>query len=433
VHASQFDDPLFIAQSGTQFGTDAANNPVFVPQTPSGFAVARGILNLQSTSINFNDTLDLTGHFNTFGIAHTLLIGGDYAQFTAAFHNLSDCLSFTPTATSCSFVDLLTPVNLGTSFSAPPSPFFTANQLTQTAGFYVQDQLKLPWNIYLLGGGRLQYIHQNFESSSPGFGLPLSATVIEQTAITPRGGALWQVTDWLAPYVSYTESFGPNAPGQLGSTTGPGRQVPPTSGQQFEYGAKFSFLGGKLVATVSRYDLEKTNIPVADPNGDGFFTLIGLVKVKGEDFDLQGALTPQWKVILNYAHIEGGQLVGAADNTVHVWTSYEFEPDYLKGWKAGGGVTYSSGPGIINAAQLTNISPTATAPAYFTADLFTAYQFDTFDKKVTLQLNATNIFGRRYLSQVFTEGPYPLVPSFGSISGVYGAPRTVVGSLKVEF
>jgi iron complex outermembrane receptor protein len=431
VHASQFDDPFFIAQSGTQQLLDGNN--LIVPQTASGFAVARGIFNVQSTNMNFNDTLDLTGHFNTFGLAHTLLIGGDYSRFSAAFSNSAACINFTSTETNCSFVDLLNPVNPGTPYSAPPSPFAASKQLTETAGFYVQDQLKLPWNIYLLGGGRLQYIHQNYEISVPAFGLPLSSTEIEETAITPRGGALWQVTDWLAPYVSYTESFGPNAPGQLGAATAPGKQVPPTSGQQFEYGAKFSFLGDKLVATFSRYNLQKTNIPVADPNGDGFFTLIGLVKVKGEDFDLQGALTPQWKAILNYAHTEGGQLVGAAVDTFHLWTSYEFESDYLKGWKIGGGVTYSSGPGIINSAQLPNISPAATAPEYFTADLFTAYKFDAGGRQVTLQLNATNIFDRRYLSQVYTEGPYALAPNFGSISGVYGAPRTIVGSVKVQF
>lgn len=334
VSLAEFDDPFAIVPDA---GTTQANGTPLV--TPSGFAVQRGIFAVQNTLRYFNETTDLVGHFDTYGVGHTLLVGGDFATFKANGSAAQACFL----DTNCSFVDLLNPVNPGTPFSGPPTFFVNFSQLTETSGFYVQDQLKLPYGIYLLGGGRFQYIHQT----------SLGGNGIYANAVTPRAGILWQPREWLSLYASYTESYGPAA---VGATTPDNKNVPPSTGTQFEYGVKTSFFGGKLTATAAYFDLTKTNIPTADPFDPNFVLVTGAVRNRGFEFDLQGEISPGWKMILNYAHNDarvtaenvtsifqqplGSRFGGVPIDLAHLWTTYDFQSASLRGWKIGGGVNF---------------------------------------------------------------------------------------------
>jgi iron complex outermembrane recepter protein len=419
------------------FSTHEFDDPIIIvpdPAMPSGFAVQREIFNSSGPTQNFNEATDLTGHFNTYGIAHTLLIGSDYAHFTTSGVESSAC-NFLDGFTNCSNVDLLNPVNPGTPYSGPPTPFGSFKQLTETAGLYIQDQLKLPYNFFLLGGARLQYIHETLGSNFPAF--LTSESGIYADALTPRAGLLWQPRDWLSLYTSYSESYGPAKPGAI---TIDMKNVPPSAGTQWEYGVKTSFFGGKLTATAAYFDLTKTNIPTADLQNPMFVFVTGAVRSRGEEFDLQGEISPGWKMIVNYTHTDvrvtqsddlpvGSRFGGVPIDLAHLWTSYEFQNDSLKGWKIGGGMTFR---GRTPYEALGGPFEALYLPDAFTVDLSTSYQFNAFDKKWTAQLNATNIFNLKYLSEAELTSSGP-TGNFNSISGVWGTPLTIVGSLKVEF
>ena len=408
---------------------------VFGAPTPSGAGVAVGINNVISTDRNYNVTTDLTGHFDTFGVAHTLLLGTDYGRFASNGVINQAC----QIDANCSFVDLFNPISPGTPFTGPTTLEHSSSQLTQTVGVYAQDQLKLPAGFYFLGGARWQYLKQESDASFPAFGL-VSNSAVEATALTPRAGILWQPREWLSLYTSYTTSFGPAKPGLIESN---GQNVPPSSGKQWETGVKFAFFGGKLTASAAYFDLTKTNIPVTDPANPMFVTVVGEARSTGFEFDMQGEISPGWKMIANYAHTDArvtesgpfevapvGSRFGAVPiDLLHLWATYDFQAAVLRGWKIGGGVT-AAGP-----TPYTPISSYTgqMLPDHAVFDLMTAYQFETVGKKWTFQVNATNIFNRVYLNEVQLPNsiPSPVAP-FSWINGVYGPLRTIVGSLKVE-
>jgi iron complex outermembrane recepter protein len=402
--------------------------------TPSGMGVAAGINQLMNTGRNFNVTTDLTGHFETFGIAHTLLLGTDYGRFDSVGTSNQACLL----DTNCSFVDLFNPMN-GTPFAAPPTSFGSNSQVTQTVGVYAQDQLKLPAGFDLLGGVRWQYLNQQTDASFPGFGI-FSDSAVEATALTPRAGILWQPQDWLSLYSSYTTSFGPARTGLLVAN---GEGVPPSAGKQWEYGVKFALLGGKLIATAAYFDLTKTNIPTPNPANLPFATVIGEARSTGFEFDMRGEVSPGWKVIANYAHTDarvaeagpldiapaGSRLGAVPIDLLHLWTTYEFQTAGLRGWKIGGRTTVAGPTPFTPVGSFTG----QMLPDHTVFDLMAAYQFTAAGKKWTFQVNATNIFNRVYLNEVQLTNsiPSPVEP-FSWINGVYGPLRTIVGSLKVE-
>ena len=403
--------------------------------TPSGMGVAVGINNVINTVRNYNVTTDLTGHFETLGIAHTFLLGTDYGRFTSNGIINQAC----NIDANCSFVDLFNPTTLSSPFTAPPTLLGTSAQVTQTVGVYTQDQLKLPADFYLLGGIRWQYLNQQTDASFPAFGLTASSGV-EATAWTPRAGILWQPQDWLSLYSSYTTSFGPGKPGFL---VADGQGVPPSSGKQWETGVKFAFFGGKLTASAAYFDLTKTNIPTATLTNSPFVSVIGEARSTGFEFDMQGEISPGWKVIANYAHTDarvtdsgpndlapvGSRLRAVPIDLFHLWTTYEFQVAELRGWKIGGGTTVAGPAPFTPVGSFTG----QMLPDHTVFDLMAAYQFTAAGKKWTFQVNATNIFNRVYLNEVQLTNsiPSPVEP-FSWINGVYGPLRTVIGTMKVE-
>jgi iron complex outermembrane recepter protein len=411
-------------------------NTFGVTPNPSGLVVARGINNVVGDDQNINVTTDLTGPLNTFGLAHTLLFGNEYARYTSSSHINQAC----ELDTNCSYVDLFNPINPGTPFTGSTTVFNRFAQLTEQVGLYAQDQLKLPAGFFLLAGARWQWLHETSDVDVPSFGL-VSDSAVTATALTPRAGLLWQPRDWLSVYSSYTTSFGPAAAGDIQEN---GQNVPPTSGRQWEAGLKFALLGGKLTATAAYFDLTKTNIPTADINNPNFVTVTGEAKSRGVEFDLQGELAPGWKVIANYAHTDarvavagpldvapvGSPLGSVPYDLAHLWTTYSFQNGALRGLTVGGGTTYT---GVTPYTAFSSYTGQAI-PSHTVFDLMAAYKFEAFGQKWTAQINANNIFNRVYLSEAELTAPVPSPTApYSWINGIYGPLRTVIASLRVEW
>jgi iron complex outermembrane receptor protein len=151
----------------------------------------------------FATVLDLTGHFETLGLKHTLLAGGDYYRqdyynfFTQISGYDADFNFVDP-----SRIDIYHPVHPGT----PPInqlPLLNVvgyTEVTDNYGLYAQDQIQLPYNVHVMGGLRYQYVH-----------ITSSYTALTDDAVTPRVGILWQPQSWLSVYSNYVENFGANS------------------------------------------------------------------------------------------------------------------------------------------------------------------------------------------------------------------------------
>jgi iron complex outermembrane receptor protein len=454
----QFDNDWAIKQQIAYYRSDLDNitrgefgSIDFSGPTPT---IDRGIAVSTSSQATYSTNVDLTGHVDTFGAQHTLLLGGDFYK-----QNRYD-LETAQGAFGASQISLLYPVHPGTSF-VPGGPLFPIQESSQpqdTAGLYAQDQIKLPYDLFFMAGARYQYIRQNgglYSGST--FSAPGGTTVNTadtETALTPRFGLTWRPEQWVSFYTHYAEGFSANT-----GTVYPDTRVPPTSSSDAEAGVKLEFFDGKLRVTTAYYDLTKTNYAVTDPNpahacngglpGLSCSLVDGAVRSKGVEVDVQGTLLPGWNVSLAYSNSDaritktnpgpdqtgtlGQRIQGVPRNLGSFTTSYEFQDDSpLKGLKIGGGVDYHGSQPYDGSTQPVGTPQWPLLSAYATVNLFTAYSFNIAGTKMTAQVNVTNLLDHTYYTDAF---PFvaPNTPGLSEAYRPYGPPLTILGSLKAEW
>jgi iron complex outermembrane receptor protein len=371
---------------------------------------------------DYYTSLELTGHFDTFGLSHTLLAGGDYTlNHTSVTHAFIGSDKVPPTL-------LFNPVPTGdlVYLLANPDSFSYNASGEDWYGLYLQDQVTLPYDLHLLAGFRydnagtssddLNTIPQPGAAAGAGF---------RSNAIKPRVGLLWQPIPQLSLYGNYVENFG------IANSTNPNQApLPPTLARQWEAGMKADFLDNRLSATVAWFDIVMTNVATPDPNpilaADGYQVVTGAVRNTGIEFDIQGQLTPEVKIIGSYANIDskiiadnGGQigdrLFGVPRNSGSLWVVYSPLAEPVKGLALGAGFRAQS--------NVAGDNPnTYTLPGYATVNLMARYAFTFQQTKLTFQLNVNNLLDTVYFQ---TGG--------GSTSVFPGTPRTILGSIKAEF
>ncbi len=402
---------------------------LILPRQLDDESVQRALISPDNNQYNtYSTNLDLTGKFNTFGFEHTLLLGGDYYGLDTKSFRASN---FEVTSS----IDIVNPVHPGTPFPTT-KPEFDNSTHTDQYGLYIQDQIKLPYNVHVMGGIRYQYIHSYSLNKSFDGALPMTSASTDD-AVTPRVGFLWQPKSWLSLYANYVENFGVSVPGgRLIS----GEPLPSTSAEQYEGGIKTEFFEGRLRATLAYFDLTKTNIPTADLSNPGFYLVTGAARSRGPEIDIQGEILPGWNIIATYANLDarvtktndnsdgfspnvGSRMFNVPRNTGSVWSTYEVQDGDFQGLKFGGGVTLRDGQeGCCDKVR-------SSIPGYATVDLLAGYSRKIGDATVTAQLNVNNLLDKRYFSgrqTLFEAG----------LSGAYvdfGQPRTFMGVISIQY
>jgi iron complex outermembrane receptor protein len=409
------------------------------PTFPSGLSVGRFVNHVFDHDYTLSTNLDLVGHFSTGAIRHTLLIGADFVHFTYD-GGIDQIGQLDPTVAS--YVDAIDPVHPGTAFGDTLSPYTLGTQLESTAGVYVQDQATLPYGVHVLAGARWQWVR---ETQTFGYlAAPTPSPTLQGSRITPRLGLLWEALPGINVYGNYTVNFGAsNGYAQIYNAADPANSpvVPPTSAHQWEVGVKLASADKRFSATIDWYNLTKTNLPQPDPAHPGFSILIGEARSQGLEFDGQATLVPGWQVLVNYAYtiardvIPDTELFGEVPrHLAHLWTTYAWQKGMLNGLKLGGGLTvHGAECPIIWDGDYTH----PDIPGYQTVDLMMAYPLHLAGHKVTAQINAANVFDKRYFSDIQWAGFPSAVDAAGNtwagITAIYGAPRMVTGSLRMEF
>jgi len=370
--------------------------------------------------------LDLTGKFETLGLEHTLLAGGDFQHLGVNEYILFPYGGF-PTN-----IDIFAPIH-----SALPPPFDPTSRVDLAFrenwyGFYLQDQIKLPYQFFLLAGAR--YDHANT------YDVVNQKTFDNSQRVTPRFGLLWQPVQSVSLYGSYLTNFG-------GSNISGRRPLPPETAEQWEVGIKTQWFDNRVTATVAYYNLIKQHVATPDPDpvlaAQGYSVATGEIRNKGIELDVAGEILPGWKIIGAYSYINslvtkdrgvdwnnidangnpavtagntGNRLENVPRHSGSVWTTYEIQDGDWRGLKFGGGIISRS----IRQGDRTN---TYQLPGYATVGLMAGYETRIEGRKVNFQLNVDNLLNTRY---------YPASQGF-ALWNIVGAPRTFKGSVRVEF
>jgi len=361
---------------------------------------------------NFYNSLELTGKFDTGFLKHTLLIGGDYIRSDQRY-----TLAYPDTPGT----NLYNPIHL-----AQPSTitdYETYHSSKPWFGLYGQDQIELPYNVHLLAGLRYDNATTDRDAQFSTTSAKIVRPTSEDDRISPRGGILWQPIPEVSLYGSYTENFG----AVNGFTNGGKSTLPPQTAQQWESGVKTELFDGKFSATLSYYDLKKQNLVMADSLRVN--RAIGEAESRGIEFDFTGEVLPGLKLIGAYAYTPfaktlkdteskgtiGKRLHNTPENIGNLWATYEFQNEDLRGLKFGAGVQ-AVGQRYIGYTEAMKTS------GYATLNLMASQMWKVGNSRVTAQLNADNLLDKTYLGAVYSYG-----------QGLYGAPRTFMGSVKIEY
>ncbi|MGH8582511.1 MAG: TonB-dependent siderophore receptor, partial [Gammaproteobacteria bacterium] len=360
----------------------------------------------QDTETYFT-TLDLTGEFTTGAFKHRVLTGLDYYDTETVLGGGA----IVPYAD----IDLFEPVYSGVRPVFPAVPESARRQ--DWFGLYFQDQIDLLENLHVQGGGRYDWASTK-ESQS----VTDPTERVEDRAFSPHVGLVYQPTSWLGLYASYAESFGAFA--QLGRSR-TGEPFGPETATQYEAGLKADVLDGSLTATLAFYHLAKQDILTPDPVDPDFSVQIGAARSRGIELDVSGAPTPALKLIASLAYTdteittsnlgdEGNPLAAVPEWSGSLWAVHTHQEGSLRGLKFGAGIfAEDTRPG--------DNAGTFELPGYVRVDLLAAYEWPIGNTQLTAQLNVENALDQEYFKS-------PIL-----ISAVSGAPRTFLGSIRIEF
>jgi len=385
-------------------------------------------------SHGLNTFLDLTGHLEGAGIAHTVLVGLDY--YRLSYDDVGFVNGWVPVDTTNIYSPTyFRPTAWGaheTLRSTPPD--WTSVGYQQWTGLYLQDQMKVGDALHLLVGGRYDWAQARagsitLEYAPPGSTLadvPISDA--KENKFSPRLGALYQFTPTLAAYANYVESLGTWGTGLGIKSDIDGHPLPAERSKSYEAGVKAEFAAG-LTSTLALYEITKTNMATRDLSSPDPTALraTGEARSRGVEFDVSGELTKQLSLIANYAYtdavftrddsgLQGNRIANVPRHSGGLWAKLRPTSAPL-----------SLGAGIFARGQRQGDNEnTFQMPGYATVDAFAAYAFTVAGKRVFAQLNVNNLFDRRYF---INSNVYDASPRFGVMPG---QPRTVVGSVRLE-
>jgi iron complex outermembrane recepter protein len=358
---------------------------------------------------NYFGQIDLLGKFNTGSVFHQLLIGFDVNDFTDSYQGRFN--------TNLPLLDIRSP---DYNVSEPVyDPFLAFENRVRSYGLYLQDQIAFSKNFKLLIGGRYDWVSSTFTIGDFGaLGNTTDEPERNSSAFSPRIGLVYQPSDTISLYTSYSRSFRAQT-GFSSSAQG----FEPTEGTQYEVGIKADWLDGKLSTTLAAYHLTKTNVLTTDPNNPQFSIQTGEQKSQGIELDLAGEILPGWKVIASYAYTDaevskdnsipiGNRLRNVPENQASLWTTYEIQTGSLKGLGFGLGLFYVG-------ERQGDLANSFRVKDYLRTDAALYYRRDRF----RAALNIRNLFDTDYVA--FSNG--------GTNALRRGAPFTITGSISWEF
>lgn len=334
----------------------------------------------------------IKGKFNTAFLHHNLMVGFDYQQ------NRATELYGWGSAPS---INVLHP----DYHQIITTPAAMANYLTRQhqIGVYVQDEVRI--QRFILTGSFRNDWYRSTQSDR------LSGSFSRENPdhITFRASGLYHFDFGLAPYVSYSTSFQPQA-GIVSDNGGAStRQANPTVGKQLEGGFKYQLPNTPILLTAAGFHIEQTNVLVSVPN-TSYSTESGKVHSDGFEFEahvnvykgLTVAASASTQKVVDES--TNKPLMGAGKGNITLFAFYTLQSGRMKGFGIGGGVRHVAGS-YGGTASFGDIN----VPNYTLFDASASYDLANLSPTLQgwkLQASARNLFDKRHVTSCYGYAPY---------------------------
>lgn len=376
--------------------------------------------------------LSLTGETQlAYWLKNRAYVGGEVYDFESRQLYANAFSGFPPQFDS---LDIFSPVyqSLRDLPAFPKNNIFNPGDSWKAVTY--QNEVTVLDRLHLLAGGRYEVARETSSFCSPNDVLdpvcPAENAASNEAVARPftqRYGASYEITPQLAAYGSYAESFSTSGFGRLADRS----IAAPSEGVQYEAGLKARLFGGNLQATLAWFDITQSNISVPIPGNAGFVEQIGEANSRGFELDVAGRITDRLQLIANYAYTDtevtndvdedggpgftGNHLPNVGLHSGALWLQYDL----------GAGLSVGAGVAAVD-ERFANPQNGVVLPAYARVDASLSYKFDTALGKALAQVNVSNLLDETYYLSGNNTGT-----ALATITP--GAPRTFIGSLKVEF
>jgi catecholate siderophore receptor len=354
--------------------------------------VKRGQYNSDGAQHNYFNQAEAIRTTRILGLAHSLLAGFEFGRQDKG------SLRFDGTASN---VDLLDPVLTRPLYATSP----TSNNIFAgtVAGLYLQDQVDLAPKWKAMAGVRYDYYRQSLDDLRPA-NADLSRL---DRQWSPRAGLVYQPLAWISLYGSYSRSFQPSGEGLSLATNN--AELKPENTDNYEGGAKFEMLNGKLFSTISVFHLARHNIKTTDSVDPTKLVLAGLQRTNGIEWSFNGRLTRRLDVVGGYAWLDSrilksnslssgvliqGKRPGMVPlHSANLWGTYQFE----NGFGFGTGVIYNADRFVAN-------DDLVVLPGFTRVDATVFYR----QRRYEVSLNLRNVGNIRYYENA--QGNFQVYP-----------------------
>jgi len=378
---------------------------------------------------------NLVGEFETAGIGHTIVTGGEFIdtsnnndRFNAVFDQTNDDVEF---------FDATQPVNLSGGVGVNASgdvttvTFSDLNDDTeadvQVYSAYIQDEIEVaPWLDIILG---VRY--DSFDITVDNIETFIDTGVQDITTrrddrFSPRLGFVLKPQENVSVYGSFSESFLPRSGEQFADlpddpATPDDDTLDPNTFSNLELGLKYDF-ANRLSFTAAIFEIEQSTpqeaAAIIDPvTGLIVDANVGTLEVvdsqiRGIEAQIQGQITDKWDISAGYSYLQGdqvatsdvldgaGQVVIAQgednglilrelpEHTFNIWSNYQVTPRF----GLGAGLTYQDESFADNGNNV-------TLPSFVRVD---AAAFYDLNDKIRLQVNIENLTDTEYFPNAHT-------------------------------
>lgn len=361
--------------------------------------VSRSAREQDDKSQDFLVQSEAVAKFDTYSLAHTLLLGVEAQYYRVKTwrtdYNLPDITNLmNPYAPERSAKDYA------------PRPGFDRLLTNQTASLYAQEQVAVTNYLKLRGGVRLDHSEMKDDGWQ-------GLTKVQRTIDTVKDLLSWQAGAVLQPWKSVS-FYGGYSAGKFMSiqTESAALSKDPESSSQIEVGNKLQFFDGKLYTNLAVFRTTRENYYVTDATGVS--SPVGKRLTDGIEVDVAGnPLTGLWLTLSGayykakidtYEKISGIDANGkkpqyVPDYTANFWVTYEMQSGFLKGLGFGGGPSAKSGI-YVDAANLKEV------PGYVVLDAVLFYRLP----HLQLQANFRNLTNEIYFATPSFSGALPGEP-----------------------
>ena len=358
----------------------------------SQLMVTRHEIAVNSVESYLDNQLDVTAHFKTGSVEHTLVTGIEGGRET------SDPTR--PTITGDPTTSLLNPVDTQPySGVAPITSQVKTTSLSVAA--YVLNTVKVGRHWDFTGGVRWDRFDTDYKQSIA----PASAFSRVDAMPTWRAAVVYKPMDRGSIYFDYGTSFNPSA--ESLSLSASNANLPPEKNRTYEFGTKWDLPGTRLSLTAAVFRTDKTNAREPDPTNSLLNVLAGNQRVNGAQAGVKGHVTRKWEINGSYANLDsrevsskfypaavGAQLANVPRNSSNVWNEYHLPWR----WELGGGANYVSSR---TASSTVPLDPTTglvkQVPGYW---VFNAMLKRPINEHVDFQVNINNLANRYYYDEL---------------------------------